>query len=356
MTPSKDQAKVAVRAVLENVKQVLSQPEIGPISEADTRANFIDKYVYNLGYDGIGVVVREYYVKDLKEFIDYLLRVDARTQVAIEAKSLRSELTDASAAQLVKYAAIEGVEWCVLTNGRELHIYNQYLKGGVQDKLVVKLDLLAYNSDTEFDAVFEQFWLLSRQSMAQAAITTLMEQVTLDRAIRQLMLDPKSATVRGIRSDLRSKFRLSPTSDQIMAWLKDRIIGRPQLSVVPPSHSSVPAVETIRESLRETESSRSRAALVAAHSQRLIVEMMNDGILAVGTRLTAHHRGREFRATVEPDGSINVDGERFTSLSAAAAKCTAGVSTNGWKFWHFNNQPMRVLRDAFLQGLSATGS
>jgi hypothetical protein len=272
-----------------------------------------------------------------------LLRVDTSTQVAVEAKSLRSDLTDANAAQLVKYAAIEGVEWCVLTNGRELHIYNQYLKGGVQDKLVLKLDLLAFNSDAEFDAVFEQFWLLSRQSMAQAAITTLMEQVTLDRAIRQLMLDPKSATVRGIRSDLRTKFRLAPTSDQIMTWLKDRIIGRPQLSLVPPLDAPARSAGKPRSSLGQ------------AHSQRLLAEMVHDGILPVGARLTARHRGTDYSATVERDGSVNVEGRVFTSLSAAGGTLS-GVSTNGWKFWHFDGRPVGELRDTFLAKLDATGS
>jgi hypothetical protein len=344
MTPTKEQAKVAVRAVVEQVKQVLSQPEIGPISEADTRANFIDKYVYNLGYDGIGVVVREYYVKDLKEFIDYLLRVDGTTRIAVEAKSLKSDLTDAHAAQLVKYAAIEGIEWCVLTNGRELHIYNQYLKGGVQDKLVLKLDILAYNSDTEFDAVFEQFWLLSRQSMAQAAIATLMEQVTLDRAIRQLMLDPNSATVRGIRSDLKARFQLSPKSEQIVAWLKDRIIGRPQLSLI--TSSSAPDMPSRVNSDKPT----SRATRSATLS-----DLIDAGLLQVGAELVARHRGVTHVAVVESDGALRIGKMRFKTPSSAGAAITKGA-INGWTFWYYQSQPLNVLRASLDLDDAAMGS
>jgi hypothetical protein len=332
MTPAKEQAKAAVRGIVEQVKQVLSQPEIGPISEADTRANFIDKYVYNLGYDGIGVVVREYYVKDLKEFIDYLLRVDGTTRIAVEAKSLKSDLTDAHAAQLVKYAAIEGIEWCVLTNGREIHIYNQYLKGAVQDKLVLKLDLLAYNSDAEFDVVFDQLWLLSRTSMADAAMMSLMEQVTLDRALRQIVMDPSSSMIKGIRTDLKTRFYLTPKSEQIVTWLKDRIIGRPQLSIVPGIHDEPPAAKADAQD-----------ATLRSSSQRTVKDLIDAGLLAAGAQLSGWHRGALYTATVEADGSISLGGKRFSSLSAAGGSIT-NISTNGWIFWHYRGQPMAAVR------------
>jgi hypothetical protein len=340
MTPAKEQAKAAVREIVEQVKQVLSQPEIGPISEADTRANFIDKYVHNLGYDGIGVVVREYYVKDLKEFIDYLLRVDGTTRIAVEAKSLKSDLTDAHAAQLVKYAAIEGIEWCVLTNGREIHIYNQYLKGAVQDKLVLELDLLAYNSDAEFDAVFDQLWLLSRTSMADAAMMNLMEQVSLDRALRQIVMDPSSAMVKGARSDLKSRFYLTPKPEQIVNWFKDRIIGRPQLSVVTPS----------QQGAAQTQPQGKVSAGVgmpwqSAESHQAVLSLIEAGLLPIGARLTARFRGQDYTATVQEDGWIELAGTRYPTLRAARLS-TGQRTMSAWQFWHYNGQPLHNLRQA----------
>ena len=39
------------------------------------------------------------------------------------------------------------------------------------------------------------------------------------------------------------------------------------------------------------------------------------------------------RSGVVKDGAIHIDGEKFTSVSGAAAKITGRATTNGWAFW-----------------------
>ncbi len=85
--------------------------------------------------------------------------------VAIETKAVQVELADKHAAQLIQYCAVEGIEWAVLTNGRELQFFNTFLKGDLAAKRVMRLDLLAFNSDEEFEAVHAQLGQLSRGSM-----------------------------------------------------------------------------------------------------------------------------------------------------------------------------------------------
>jgi len=53
--------------------------------------------------------------------------------------------------------------------------------------------------------------------------------------------------------------------------------------------------------------------------------------LPPGSELRARFKGREIRAHVR-DGVIELDGRRFTSLSAAARAVT-GHPTNGWRFF-----------------------
>ncbi len=152
---SREASKAATRTTLDQLKQFLSGQKTPRLSESDTKANFIEKYIDALGYRGLADVTREYYVKNSQEFIDYVLRSGDKLLLAIEAKALQHDLTDKMAAQLVQYCAVEGIEWCVLTNGWELRLYNQYLKGALEAKLIFKLDLIAYNTDEEFDAIFE---------------------------------------------------------------------------------------------------------------------------------------------------------------------------------------------------------
>src|SRR5688500_4633385 len=160
-----DHAKTMVRHTLDQVKSFLAQEAPPRLSEADTKANFIEPIISALGWTGIGVVTREYYVKNSQEFIDYVMSSTTGPLLAIETKALQSSLTDKAAAQLIQYCSVEGIEWAALTNGRELQFFNTFLRPDLSAKRVLSLDLLAFNNDDEFDALFQQFWQLSRTSM-----------------------------------------------------------------------------------------------------------------------------------------------------------------------------------------------
>src|SRR5579872_4950100 len=242
---SKEQAAESIRATLDQLKQVVSGQKPLRLSESDTKANFIEKYIEALGYQGLSEVTREYYVKNSQEFIDYVLRANGEPILAVEAKSLQTELTDKAAAQLVQYCAVEGIEWCALTNGWDLRLYNQYLKGALEAKLILKLDLLAYNSDEEFEAVFDQLWLLSKESMTTpSGIRTWMEHQQLDRAMRSLLLDATSNTIRYIRRAL-TEYNVQISAEAVAHWF------RTQLSApITPIHPTWAVHETPRPTYR----------------------------------------------------------------------------------------------------------
>jgi len=212
-------------SLTESIRSLVASGEARRLSEADTRALFIDPYLRLLGYVSLEDVRREYFVKDLKEYIDYLLYVDGAPTIALEAKPLGGDLTDAMAAQLVKYAAIEGIEWCLLTNARQLFVYNQYLKGTVCDKLVLQLDVLAGQTQDDLDATFDRLWLLSKDNMRRGGLAAHMDQFKLDRAIREILLEPGNVAVKSIRAELRRRFSLQASQDAIAAWVREHLAG-----------------------------------------------------------------------------------------------------------------------------------
>ena len=110
MMPTRDEAREQVRHTLTRLKQFLNQSAPPRLSEADTKAHFIEPHIAALGYEGFEDISREYYVRSSQEFIDYVLRVNGRPTVAIEAKPLQNDLTDKFGAQLVQYCTIEGIE------------------------------------------------------------------------------------------------------------------------------------------------------------------------------------------------------------------------------------------------------
>ena len=224
--------KAEIQRRLSSVKAFLAGDAPPRLSESDTKANFIEPIIAALGWEGIGVVTREYYVRNSQEFIDYVMTGPAGLLLAIEAKPLQTQLTDKHAAQLIQYCAVEGIEWAALTNGRELQFFNSFLKPDLTAKRVLRLDLLAFNSEAEFDALFSQLWQLSRESMTTpSGVRSWLNQRRLDAALRAIVLDPSSPTVRQLRTAL-SNSEISATSQDVAQWFRSHLTP-PIVAVAP---------------------------------------------------------------------------------------------------------------------------
>ena len=218
-----DDARAVIRRKLAQVKTFLAQETPTRLSESDTKANFIEPVITALGWEGIGVVTREYYVKNSQEFIDYVMAGPVGPLLAIEAKPLQTDLTDKHAAQLIQYCAVEGIEWAALTNGRELQFFNTVLKPDLAAKRVLRLDLLAFNSDAEYDALFEQVWQLSRESMTKpTGVRTWLNQRRLDAALRAILLNPSSSTIRHLRKALADA-EVRATPQELAQWFRSHL-------------------------------------------------------------------------------------------------------------------------------------
>ena len=236
-----DDAKDAIQRRLAQVKTFLAQEAPPRLSEADTKAHFIEPIVAALGWEGIGVVTREYYVRNSQEFIDYVMAGPTGPLLAIEAKPLQTDLTDKHAAQLIQYCAVEGIEWAALTNGRELQFFNTFLRPDLAAKRVLRLDLLAFNSDAEFDALFAQVWQLSRESMTRpAGVRTWLNQRRLDTALRAVLLDPASPAIKHLRRAL-GEAEVTATAQDVVQWFRGHL-GTPITALPIPARQATAAV------------------------------------------------------------------------------------------------------------------
>lgn len=274
-------ARELIRLRLSQAKAFLAQESPPRLSESDTKANFIEPIVAALGWEGIGVVTREYYVRNSQEFIDYVMSGPRGPLLAIEAKPLQADLTEKHAAQLIQYCAVEGIEWAALTNGRELQFFNSFLKPDLAAKRILRLDLLAFNTDFEFEQLFDQIWQLSRERMMQpAGVRSWLNQRRLDTALRELMTNPSSSTLRHVRKEL-SEREIAASSQEVSHWFRTHLLPavttidqttapsapRTQMPVVGGNASLLPGVQPIGPTAgatRPADRSSTAASLVAA--------------------------------------------------------------------------------------------
>lgn len=211
---------IEVRRTLDEVKAFLAQETPLRLSEADTKVHFVEPVLRALGWVGIEVLTREYYVPNSQQFIDYVLRGPSSLLMAIETKRLQEDLTDKHAAQLVQYCSIEGIEWAALMNGRELQFSNTFLTRDLAAKRVMRLDLLAFNTDEEFAGIFAQLWQLSREKMtAPPGIRDWMHRRRIDAWLRQTLVNPGSPMMANMRASLKDA-DIPATEQDIVAWFR----------------------------------------------------------------------------------------------------------------------------------------
>ena len=165
MSEPSDLQLLQIKVALEKVKDFLSSGG-GNLGEADTRVHFIDPLVAALGYTSIADVVREQYIQDSNEKLDYMMRIEGQPRLAVEAKSLDHNLTSADAAQVIQYCSVLGIEWGVVTNGVEWWLYDQFKRADLAGKLVFKLDLVGWTTDDEFQLVAGKLLLVSKRILA----------------------------------------------------------------------------------------------------------------------------------------------------------------------------------------------
>jgi hypothetical protein len=173
------------------------------IGEQNTKAALIDPLLAALGWDveDIDEVSREYRRKSQDNPVDYALFMLRSPRLFVEAKGLEKDLSDRKwISQVLGYATVVGVEWCVLTNGDEYRLYNAHAPVDVEQKLfrVVRIS----ESDQD-EYTLETLELLSKEKMGDNLLNVLWKAHFIDRhvsrALGELLQNDDASLIRLIR-------------------------------------------------------------------------------------------------------------------------------------------------------------
>lgn len=144
---------------LERVKNFIAkQPKM---NEPNTKMKVIQPLFELIGWNFRSENVEAehpVYVGSTIARVDYALKINNKPVALIEAKGFDSELDEKFIKQAYSYATISKIKWFILTNGKELHLYNSewgdnfdkslVFKGKVNDfpELISELSMLSPNS------------------------------------------------------------------------------------------------------------------------------------------------------------------------------------------------------------------
>src|SRR3954452_7740181 len=109
-------------AGLRKYQPILASAKSRDVNESDTSMIVTDILAEVFGYDKYSEVTRELCIRGT--FCDLATRIDGKFQLLIEVKAIGLDLKDAHVKQAVDYAANQGVDWVLLTNGICWRVYN----------------------------------------------------------------------------------------------------------------------------------------------------------------------------------------------------------------------------------------
>ena len=305
------------------------------IGEQNTKATLIEPILEALGWDirDWDEVHREYKTKTVDKPVDYALKILRTPRLFLEAKGLGEDLSDRKwVAQVLGYATVAGVEWCILTDGDEWRFYNSTAAVDAEEKLFRRVRV----SEGNLDDTVETLALLARDNIEGNLLEQLWEMYFVDRrvkhALREILESPDKGLVQLIR---RKVPKLKPTPKQVVESLRrmevqiDWPIVRPPVRPVPPKRG--------------------------VH----LADLIGAGVLKPRLKLIGRYKKQDFEATLLPNGEIEFQGQQYSSPSDAGAAAKATITgkkrnTSGWDFWQIQGGDERrrtlgEIRDAHLK-------
>jgi hypothetical protein len=245
--------KIATRisTELKRYQSILSKAQQRDISESDTVVIIGDMLSDVLGYDKYQHVTTEFAIRGT--FVDLAVRVDNQIRFLIEAKAINIELNDSHVKQAVDYAANEGIDWVVLTNGVHWRIYKVHFAKPIDKILLCDINVVTTSARSE--ETIECFGCLSREGFSKTTLSDLLQQrqVTSKFTIAAVLLT--DSLIEDLRKEIRRLSGIRVDEMYLKTLLQNEIIKRELIE----GDDAEAATSTVKKMQRALARERKRA-------------------------------------------------------------------------------------------------
>ncbi len=199
--PKKVASRLAVG--LKRFQPIISSARARDVNESDTVVIVTDLLSELFGYDKYTEITTEHAIRGT--YCDLAITIEGKIRFIIEVKAIGLDLRDTHVKQAVDYAANQGTEWAILTNGMIWKVLHVSFGRPIGQELVCELDLLSLNPRNSDDV--ESVYVLTREGLLKSA---LIDYHTQRQATNRFLLGAlllSEPVLKVVRRELR---RLSP--------------------------------------------------------------------------------------------------------------------------------------------------
>lgn len=161
-----------IKAEIKKYQRVLADAKVRDINESDTVIIVSDILSDVLGFDKYSEITTEFAIRGT--FVDLAIKIDQEIFYLVEVKAIGLDLKDNHLRQAVDYAANQGIDWIVLTNGEVWQVYKVLFKKPIDVEKAFEFNLIDFTlRDTE--TIYE-LYTLTREGVKKSAIADLHEK------------------------------------------------------------------------------------------------------------------------------------------------------------------------------------
>ena len=215
-------------AKVKSYKKRYLRKEFTESNESATRImvnNFLSDV---LGYQELQEIKTEYRIKT--DYADYVVQLKRKKHFVVEVKSIQLDIREKHLTQSLGYAANEGIDWILLTNGRQIHLYRVNFGKPVSTTLIYKLDLT--NVD-DLKKAPQQLWYLTKKAVEKGELEDFWKRSSALQLENLAKLLYSEEIVKRLRNDLKADtgiyFQMDDVSKALFELITKSVEIRPRL-------------------------------------------------------------------------------------------------------------------------------
>lgn len=160
--------KAKMLNALKAYKKKFLDLNLSELDESGTRL-MINHFLSDvLGFLPIEEIKTEYMIKGT--YADYVVQTKGIRNFLVEVKALSYDLSDKHLRQTINYGANEGIEWALLTNGRNFEFYKILFNKPIESRKIFSVDL---SDASTFKSSIEQLQYLHKEAITKKSLKVL---------------------------------------------------------------------------------------------------------------------------------------------------------------------------------------
>ncbi len=216
---------------LKSYKRRYLRKDFSKRNEADTRIMTNSFLTEILGYQELEDIKTEYRIKS--EYADYVIQLKRKKHFVVEVKSIELDISEKHLRQSLAYAANEGIDWILLLNGREIHLYRVNFAKPITTTLIFKVDL---TDADDLKRAPDLLWNLNKKAVERGELESFWKRTNALNPENLARILYSEEVVKRLRNDLKEQtgifFQIDDVANSLRQVITDKVeFPKPKLKV-----------------------------------------------------------------------------------------------------------------------------